>query len=443
MPRAARPGPSMANGIGGAEQHDLGAGGLHGCLDPAAHVGRGPQEPLGLAEHLVGHRSIERIGLVPVGAEHRDTFGREFLDQRLEGALDPTHARRVVVGDEQGARNVHGEIILQSMGPLDAPPEQLTALEAGRAFVDLSALRTRSGSPGRRASWLHDLVTDGRGIPRPWAGTTFPAADPHRKDPGRLHGGTRRGGIPAAAASRTGRIHRRPAAPLRAVVGRDAARPHPAALGLRARWATPRSWRPVPAWSLRSWVRARTSSWRAGSPPPGNASAWWPPISIEVGWDAREVWRIRRWAAPDGTGLRRGFPAVRSGPRCHDRCHQGLLPRPGIGGQGPQPRPPPERLAAGRRTVGRRCGHGRGGRRRTGGRRHHERRGRLPTAPARPRSSASDGRRQPPICAPPTASIWSPSARWTSPFVSFPVPLPGKEGLRAFDPFRCGDSPLL
>jgi folate-binding protein YgfZ len=45
------------------------------------------------------------------------------------------------------------------MGPLDAPPEQLAALEAGRAFVDLSALRKIQVTGSDAQGWLHDLVT--------------------------------------------------------------------------------------------------------------------------------------------------------------------------------------------------------------------------------------------------------------------------------------------
>ena len=45
------------------------------------------------------------------------------------------------------------------MGPLDAPPEQLAALEAGRAFVDLSALRKIRVTGNDARDWLHDLVT--------------------------------------------------------------------------------------------------------------------------------------------------------------------------------------------------------------------------------------------------------------------------------------------
>lgn len=45
------------------------------------------------------------------------------------------------------------------MGPLDAPAEQLAALEAGRAFVDLSALRKIRVTGGDAEGWLHDLVT--------------------------------------------------------------------------------------------------------------------------------------------------------------------------------------------------------------------------------------------------------------------------------------------
>ena len=45
------------------------------------------------------------------------------------------------------------------MGPLDAPAEQLAALEAGRAFVDLSSLRKVRVTGDDAQGWLHDLVT--------------------------------------------------------------------------------------------------------------------------------------------------------------------------------------------------------------------------------------------------------------------------------------------
>jgi tRNA-modifying protein YgfZ len=45
------------------------------------------------------------------------------------------------------------------MGPLDAPAEQLAALEAGRAFVDLSSLRKIQVTGNDARDWLHDLVT--------------------------------------------------------------------------------------------------------------------------------------------------------------------------------------------------------------------------------------------------------------------------------------------
>ena len=45
------------------------------------------------------------------------------------------------------------------MGPLDAPPEQLAALDAGRAFIDLSALWKIRVTGNDARDWLHDLVT--------------------------------------------------------------------------------------------------------------------------------------------------------------------------------------------------------------------------------------------------------------------------------------------
>ncbi len=45
------------------------------------------------------------------------------------------------------------------MGPLDAPGDELTALEEGRAFVDLSGWRKIGVSGADARAWLNDLVT--------------------------------------------------------------------------------------------------------------------------------------------------------------------------------------------------------------------------------------------------------------------------------------------
>ena len=330
------------------------------------------------------------------------------------------------------------------MGPLDAPPEQLAALEAGRAFVDLSALREDPGHRARRAGLAPRPRDHRRGIPRPWAGATFPAArpPPEGSGPTSWWDATRRGSCCCSIPNSAGSIGDLLLA-LRAVVGR---RPcvdrtqqlsvfglvgHAAVVAARA------GLEPSILGEGEDIVVREREARRQGTRAPGGLRSRRGRLGCPGGVADPP------WAAPDGTGLRRGLPAVRSRSRCHDRRHQGVLPRPGIGGQGPQPRPPPRVLCpAGRRTSV-------AARARSWSQTAHRRpaSSRAPrwpaTAPARPRSSASDGRRRPPICAPPTASIWSPSARWTSPFVSFPVPLPGKEGLRAFDPFRWATAPLL
>ena len=156
----------------------------------------------------------------------------------------------------------------------------------------------------------------------------------------------------------------------------------------------------------------------------------------EVGWDAREVWRIRRGqprmgpdfdegSLPSEAGLDATIDATKGcflGQESVAKVRNLGHPPSRAATPSPHRRPSPPARSWWPTALRRRAS---------------SRARRWPrTAPARPRSSASGGRRRPPICAPPTASISSPSARWTSPFVSFPVPLPGKEGLRAFDPFR-------
>ena len=126
-----------------------------------------PQDPLGLAEHRIGLGGVEDLGALAVGAEHADPLGRKLMPQRLEGPLDPAHARREVVRDQQRPGIVHrADNALQERWATrdgrrrhEAPQDELEALEEGRAFFDLSAYRKVRVTGADARAWLHDLVT--------------------------------------------------------------------------------------------------------------------------------------------------------------------------------------------------------------------------------------------------------------------------------------------
>jgi hypothetical protein len=78
-------------GVRGPEQDDLGVGVPDGLGDAGRGVGGGPQEALGLPEHPVRRRRVERLGAVPVGAEHAHALaGRCFTSASRVRWMPPT-----------------------------------------------------------------------------------------------------------------------------------------------------------------------------------------------------------------------------------------------------------------------------------------------------------------------------------------------------------------
>ena len=130
------------------------------CLQAPAHLGRRPQERLGLSQYPVRRTSIEPGAVVVARTEHRDAVGRQLARRapRACAGCPPRAAGSRSSRAGCGARP-RRRYPARAMPPLTAPADELAALAQGRAALDLSGYRAVqvTGADARR--WLHDLVT--------------------------------------------------------------------------------------------------------------------------------------------------------------------------------------------------------------------------------------------------------------------------------------------
>jgi hypothetical protein len=100
--------------VDSAEQDHLGPERPNGLVEASSDVGERPEEAFGLTVHGVPRGLVERVVSVGARTQDRDQIRRVAPYERLQRALDPAHAWRVVVGDQERPRNVHGGLSSQT-----------------------------------------------------------------------------------------------------------------------------------------------------------------------------------------------------------------------------------------------------------------------------------------------------------------------------------------
>ena len=306
-------------------------------------TGVGQRNERELADDVERRRGVVRGRSLPRGRDHRDRLGGQRPAQRVQGPLDPAHLGREGVRDDQRPGDVHGLDILperDDQGPTypsrhsstrssEAPPSRSPRLAtiavdgtdartmaprsrdrrrrrpAGRADADARSCSRRpvgSGPTSTSRARATDSCCSRTPSSRPSTNCSAPTCCPPTSSS--PTGATSWSWWPSSAAER----------PRTAPTPRASSSP----LGARRR---PRPGVPRGDPSERPSTAPRRRGRRGRPRRPGGLED--PP-----------------WDAADGRGFRPRRPPRRGRSRVRDRLHEGMLPRPGVRGEGPEPRAP-------------------------------------------------------------------------------------------------------